>query len=103
MNSPSAIVKHKNTRLISILSVAAGLLLVPLIAMQFSTGVDWSPFDFIVAGTLLFGTCLACELVLRKIKKTTYRVIICGIILVMLFLTWAELAVGLFGTPFAGS
>ena len=49
------------------------------------------------------GTGIACELVLRKVKKTAYRIIICTAILAILFLVWAELAVGIFGTPFAGS
>ena len=92
-----------NIRLIIILSVVTCLLLVPLIAMQFTSEVDWGPFDFIVMGVLLYGTGLSCELVLRKIKKTTHRIIVCGVILFALFLIWAELAVGVFGTPFAGS
>lgn len=93
----------KNKRLIIILSVAAGLLLIPLIAMQFSNEVDWKPLDFTIMGFLLFGTGLLCELVLRKVTTTTNRIILCAVILGVFFLTWAELAVGIFGTPFAGS
>jgi len=93
----------QNKRFIGILLTAALLLLIPFIAMQFTTDVNWSLFDFIVAGVLLFGTGFACELVFRKIKRMKYRVAICGGILVMLFLIWAELAVGIFGTPLAGS
>lgn len=93
----------KNKRLIIILSVATGLLLIPLIAMQFSNEVDWKPLDFTIMGLLLFGTGLLCELVLRKVTSITNRIIICAVILGVFFLTWAELAVGIFGTPFAGS
>ena len=93
----------KNKRLIGIMLTAALLLLLPLIAMQFTDEVNWNVFDFVVAGVLLFGTGLICELVLRKIKKTKYRVAICAFILAALLLVWAELAVGIFGTPFAGS
>lgn len=71
--------------------------------MQFTGEVNWSSFDFVVAGVLLLGTGLLCELVLRLVRKTEHRIIIVGIILVALFLIWAELAVGVFGTPFAGS
>lgn len=92
-----------NTRLIIILSIVTALLLVPLIAMQFTSEVDWGPFDFLVMGILLYGTGIACELVMRKFRNTAQRVLICGILLVLLFLVWAELAVGIFGTPFAGS
>lgn len=93
----------KNKRLIIILSVATGLLLIPLIAMQFSNEVDWKPLDFTIMGLLLFGTGLLCELVLRKVTSITNRIIICAVILGVFFVTWAELAVGIFGTPFAGS
>jgi hypothetical protein len=54
-------------------------------------------------GILLLVTGLLCELVLRRVKSLTNRIIICGIVLFTLFLVWAELAVGIFGTPFAGS
>jgi hypothetical protein len=93
----------KNRRLTAIVSTVGFLLLIPLVAMQFNTGVDWDETDFIVAGVLLLGTGLLIELVLRKVKKTSYRIIVCGAILLVLFLIWAELAVGVFGTPFAGS
>ncbi len=93
----------KNKRLMIILAAASGLLLIPLIAMQFSNDVDWKALDFIVMGILLFGTGLLCELVLRKVSKTTNRIIICAVIICLFLLTWAELAVGIFGTPLAGS
>lgn len=71
--------------------------------MQFYTGVDWSFKDFTSIGILLFGAGLACELTIRIVKNVTNRIIICFTILVVLFLIWAELAVGIVGTPFAGS
>ncbi len=89
---------------LAVIVLAAGLLLlIPLIAMQFSAEVNWSLFDFIVAGILLLGTGLLLELVLRTAKNTQQRITLCLAILAGLFLVWAELAVGIFGTPFAGS
>lgn len=88
----------QNKRLIGIVLTVALLLLIPLIAR-----FPWGRIDFIVAGVLLLGTGLMCELVLRTVKKTAYRIAICAAILVALLLIWIELAVGLFGTPFAGS
>lgn len=79
------------------------LLLVPFIAMQFTNEVDWSSSDFVIMGGLLLGTGLLIELVIRKVKKTGYRIAICGAVLVTFLLIWLELAVGIFGTPFAGS
>lgn len=93
----------KNKRLIFILLAASTLLLIPLIAMQFDTGVDWDIRDFTIMGILLFGTGLSIEFVLRKVLSFKNRILICGLILLALFLVWAELAVGVFGTPLAGS
>ncbi len=93
----------QNQRLIIILSAVPALLLIPFIAMFFSAEVNWSSFDFLIAGLLLLSTGLGCELVMRSAKKTRNRIVICGLILFTLLLVWAELAVGVFGTPFAGS
>lgn len=93
----------QRNRLILILLTVPFLLLIPLIAMQFTSEVDWSPFDFLVMGTLLLGTGLLVELVLRKVKKAEHRIALCAAVLVLFLLIWAELAVGIFGTPFAGS
>ncbi|UPQ78006.1 hypothetical protein M0M57_10210 [Flavobacterium azooxidireducens] len=92
-----------NQRLMGIIVVVATLLLIPLIAMRFTTEVNWDAFDFIVAAVLLLGTGLVCEMVLRNVRSTKNRILLCGVILIILFLVWAELAVGIFGTPFAGS
>ena len=92
----------QNKRLIGIMLAVALLLLVPLIAMQFTNEVKWGWFDFAVAGVLLLGTGLLCEFVMRKVKKIEYRIVLCLAVLAMLFLIWVELAVGLFGTPLAG-
>jgi hypothetical protein len=92
----------QNKRLIIIVFILVILLLIPLIAMQFTDEVNWTLFDFVVAGVLLLGTGLICELVIRKTTKIKYRIAICVSILVAFLLIWAELAVGIFGTPFSG-
>ncbi|WP_218917218.1 permease prefix domain 2-containing transporter [Niabella ginsenosidivorans] len=102
-NKNSTIMSLQNKRLILILVAVPTLLLIPLMAMQFSTGVDWKILDFVIMGVLLLGTGLLCEFVLRKVKSTKGRIIFCGIVLLAFLLVWAELAVGIFGTPFAGS
>jgi peptidoglycan/LPS O-acetylase OafA/YrhL len=93
----------QNKRLIGIVLIVALLLLIPFIAMQFTDEVHWSLFDFAIAGVLLLGTGLMCELVMRKVKKIEHRIVICVGLLAALFLVWVELAVGIFGTPFAGT
>ncbi|RLD23927.1 MAG: hypothetical protein DRI70_08770 [Bacteroidetes bacterium] len=93
----------KNKRLKLILLTVAFLLLLPLIAMQFTDEVNWTPFDFVVAGVLLLGTGLIFDLVIRKIKNIKYRIAFSVALLVAFLLIWAELAVGIFGTPLSGS
>jgi ABC-type Mn2+/Zn2+ transport system permease subunit len=93
----------KNKRLIGIILTVALLLLIPLIAMQFTDEVNWTLLDFLIAGVLLLSTGLLCELVMRKVTKIEHRIAICAFILTALILIWIELAVGIFGTPFAGS
>ena len=86
-----------------ILSALVILLLIPFIAMQFTNEVNWKILDFAIMGVLLFGTGLLFELVMRKVISVKNRIIICGAILIAFFLVWAELAVGILGTPFAGT
>ncbi len=93
----------KNKRLKIILTAVVILLLIPFIAMQFTDEVSWTIFDFIVMGVLLLSTGLLCEFTIRKVTKSKHKFAICVAILVAFLLVWAELAVGIFGTPFAGS
>ncbi|MFN8265457.1 MAG: hypothetical protein U0T11_05270 [Chitinophagaceae bacterium] len=93
----------QNKRLTAIVASVVLILLIPFTAMQFTEEVNWSLTDFIAAGLLLLGTGLLCELVLRLVKQTRYRIVLIGILLVVLALIWIEMAVGLFGTPVAGS
>ena len=95
--------RSENIRLTGIVATVGVLLLIPLIAMRFTGEVNWNLFDFLVAGALLLGTGLAIEFVLRKVRSFRNRLAICAVILLALFLIWAELAVGLIGTPLSGS
>ena len=93
----------QNKRFAGILLTVTVLLLIPLVAMRFTTEVNWTLSDFVVAGILLFGTGLLCELVLRTVTKTEYRFALCAALLTALVLVWIEIAVGIFGSPIAGS
>ena len=79
------------------------LLIIPLIAMQLTDEVEWSLIDFIIMGTLLLITGLMGEIIFKKVKKYKHRVILYVVVALIFFLIWAELAVGIFGTPFSGS
>lgn len=90
-------------RLVIISGVVVIPLLIPLIAMHFTTEVNWTLFDFIVAAVLLFGIALSIDFIIRKVKEKTYRIIFSLVVLAMFLLIWAEIAVGIIGTPLAGT
>lgn len=71
--------------------------------MQFTNEVNWRLIDFIVAAVLLLGAGLIIEIILRKVKGQKYRIVLFLVLLLVFFLIWSELAVGIFGTPLSGS
>jgi len=85
-----------------ILPIVGLILLIPMIAMQLTDEVNWSFFDFIIMGVMLSITGLAIGIIIKKIKYSKYRNIFITMIVMIFLLIWAELGVGLFGTPFAG-
>ena len=89
--------------MIRILPIVGLLLLIPLIAMQLTNEVNWSFFDFIIMGGMLTITGLLIGIILKKVKSYKYKKVLIVTILLIFLLIWAELAVGLFGTPFAGN
>ncbi len=93
----------KNKRKLVVLAIVAVLLLIPLIAMQITKEVQWSFFDFVLMAILLLATGFSIEFFTRKGRKLKYKIVFVILILLAFFLVWAELAVGIFGSPFAGS
>lgn len=78
------------------------LLLVPFILTNNLESFNWSSEDFIIAGLLIF-SCLSVVNYI-KVKFSNQNKIIAIILMIIFFvLIWAELAVGVFGSPFAGS
>lgn len=79
------------------------LLLVPLIGMFVSDEINWSAIDFIIMGVLILSLSFSIKIFLSTTKKLKYRIIGISLILLVFIMIWAELAVGIFGTPFAGN
>jgi hypothetical protein len=71
--------------------------------MQFTNEVNWSFLDFLVAGILLLSTVVAIEFVVQNINKKSIKLLLILGILAIIILIWIELAVGILGTPLAGS
>ncbi|KQS36933.1 hypothetical protein [Pedobacter sp. Leaf194] len=96
-------INSSKLRVTIIFVVTALILSIPLIAMQFTNEVNWDFKDFIAAGILLLSAGFAIEFVIRKVHTGTLRTVLFLVILLALFLIWAEMAVGIFGSPIAGS
>lgn len=73
------------------------LLIIPLIAMQFSEEAKWGVADFILAGLMLLGTGAIYDLGIRKINSKLFRRLASIALIGAFFLTWAQLAVGIIG------
>jgi hypothetical protein len=72
------------------------LLLVPLVAMQFTDEVSWSRADFAMAAALIFTTGMALVLGVKKARTRASRISVVALIMLIFATVWAELAVGLF-------
>ena len=97
-------VKQMNAKqLLRIAILTAAILLIPFVAMRFTTEVNWTASDFVVAGVLLFVTGLLFQFAANRARTAKSRVITFGLIGLAFLFVWAELAVGLVGSPFAGS
>ena len=74
------------------------ILLLPLIAMQFTDEVVWDLVDFVAAGILIFGTGLAYKLMARIGGTLAYKTAV-GVSLATTFLlVWVNSAVGIIGS-----
>jgi hypothetical protein len=89
--------------LFRVLAIVLGLLCIPLFGTILSDEVLWGPFDFLIGLGLLMFLIGGIDLSLRKAKSSTPRLLIIFAIIIVFALVWGELAVGIFGTPFAGS
>lgn len=92
--------KHRKGRRLRavIWTVAALALFTPLIAMQFTEEVSWTPSDFVVFGAMLLFVCGAYELGSRFTGDRAYRLALGIALLGAFFLVWANLAVGIVGS-----
>ena len=89
-------------RIVRFAAGTALVLCIPLTVMQSTDAVDWSLSDFVVAGLLLFGAGLVYVLATKEAGGTRRAMLGIAVVAVLL-LVWAEFAVGIFGTPIAGS
>jgi peptidoglycan/LPS O-acetylase OafA/YrhL len=77
------------------IAVGAGLmLLIPLFAMQVSSGWNWTWHDFVFAFVFLFITGFLCEFLSSKIKTRKHRIIANFAVIFVAICIWVLLATG---------
>ena len=79
------------------------LLLIPMATMLISDEINWSIFDFLVMGVLLFSFGVSINIILNNTKNSKIRITFFTFLILIFSLIWIELAVGIFESPFAGS
>jgi hypothetical protein len=77
---------------------AAALLMLPAVAMQFTTEVDWDARDFIIIAVMLSALCGAIEFGARLSASPWYRAAVAVGAGASFLLVWVNLAVGMVGS-----
>jgi len=76
--------------------------MIPLLAMKFTEDVNWSIYDFVVMGFLLLFFSLGIDVTMKKVKNENIKILYVVLTILIFLLIWAELAVGIFDSHFAG-
>jgi hypothetical protein len=79
-------------------SAAASLLLLPLVAMQFTDEVKWDGFDFALLAAMLIAAGGTVELALMRTGNGAYRAAVVLATTAAFLLVWVNLAVGVIGS-----
>ena len=93
----------KSKTIFYVLGITLCLLAIPAIGMCFSSDIHWGVLDFLVMGALFFITGLVVSVAWKKVTQKKLRLLVVLLIVILFLIVWAELAVGIFDSPFAGS
>jgi hypothetical protein len=92
-----------NKRFFAFLLAIPTLLLIPAVAMLFTSEVYWTAGDFGMIGILLLLLSFAVEGALRIRLMRNERILLVTGVLLAFVLVWLELAVGILGSSVAGT
>ena len=85
------------------LMLAWSLLLIPLVGSLVTQAIHWSVFDYFVAALLLGGSVWGLSTIYKAGFSKQVKRSLGVLFLLFILLLWSEMAVGLFGSPLAGS
>jgi len=71
--------------------------------MFLNAEVNWGLFDFIIMGLLLILVGIGINFIENRTQNLKKRILFIGILILIFMIIWIELAVGVFGSPFAGN
>jgi hypothetical protein len=97
-NTEDGMARRGSRLRIAVWGGAAFLLLLPLVAMQFTDEVNWDETDFIVFGAMLALACGTYELAVRMTRSRAYRAAVGVAVVAAFLLIWINLAVGIIGS-----
>ena len=89
--------KTGNRLRVAIWGLAAGLFLLPLVAMQFTDEVNWTAFDFVFWGGMLLVACGVYEVATRISPSRWYRAGVGAAVVGGFLVVWVNGAVGMIG------
>ena len=89
-------------RLPILIAFFESLLLLPFFFSFISKEVNWSSSDYLLMGIMLLFLSIGIEIVMRFAKDAKKRLLLMMAVIFTFLLLWAELAVGIFNSPWAG-
>lgn len=85
------------------LLITSVLLLIPFIGNRTIEGWNWTWSDFVFAGLVIVGVCLAYEFISRRSNSTVYRAAVALGLLTGFLVLWVTAAVGIIGEDNPGN
>jgi hypothetical protein len=82
-------------RIATYISIVIAILSIPLIAMRFTSEVNWTLFDFLMASFLIITSLTLIEITLQNFKNKTFKITTVFVILFLFLLLWVDLSVGI--------
>lgn len=83
--------------IVRVVIATALILLIPLVAMQFTDQVVWTLSDFVIIAIVLLGAGFSYEFLASRSEGILHHLAVASAVGVALFLVWVNLAVGVVG------